>query len=194
VEHCDDCPSTEVTSVFPGFGKFCADCAGKRALQPGGLPAPPAPPGPVSITGPDGRTHHLEYRVHRYASGTGVELVERGGGYHFSTISRLGRHDQPIEAQVRHLRQVAEAGIGQLYLEPHDPDRRMLLAGNEVVGRLVWAGDADPVSRHPYFVVVDGREMSWEEFGTTLEPFEGWRFRLVIEDSIDEVHDTDLDE
>jgi len=190
VEHCDDCPSTEVTSVFPRFGKFCADCAGTRALRPGGLPARPTPPGPVSITGPDGRTHRLDYRVQRYASGTGVELVEPGGGYRFSTISTLGRHDQPINAQVRHLRQVAEAAIGRLYLEPHDPDRRMLLAGNEAVGRLVWDGDADPVSRRPYHVVVDGREMSWEEFGKTLEPFEGWRFRLVIEDSIDEVHDS----
>jgi hypothetical protein len=34
--------------------------------------------------------------------------------------------------------------------------------------------------------VIDGRTLSWEEFGRTLESFEGWRFRLLIDD-IDDV-------
>lgn len=65
----------------------------------------------------------------------------------------------------------------------------MLFIGFEVTGRLVcpdggvWSGD-----RYSYDVVVDGHAMSWEEFGRTLEPFEGMTFRLVVEDGIDEVH------
>jgi hypothetical protein len=43
-------------------------------------------------------------------------------------------------------------------------------------------GDAVGHLRGPYSVVVDGRTLTWEEFGEALEPFEGWRFRLVIED------------
>lgn len=148
------------------------------------------PPEPVTIVGPDGRAYLLEYRVQRYASGTGVELVESGGGYHFSTISTVGRHDQPLDAQVRHLRQAAEAAIANEQLRAHPPDGRMLLAGDEVVGRLVWPGSAATHDHPAYNVVVDGREMTWEQFGRTLEPFEGFRFRLVIED-IDEVGDDD---
>lgn len=45
----------------------------------------------------------------------------------------------------------------------------------------MWAGDDAT-----YAVVVDGRTLSWEEFGRTLESFEGWRFRLVV-DGIDDV-------
>ena len=193
MQQCDDCPSTDASSVFPGFGKFCADCAATRALQPGGLPDPPAPPGPVTITGPDGRVHHFVFVVQRYASGTGVELVERGGGYRFSTISALGRHDLPIDAQVRHLLHVAEESIAQVQVASYPPDGRVLLTGQEVVGHLVWPAGADVYDRPPYNVVVDGREMTWDEFGRALEPFEGMRLRLVVQDSVDEVRDSDAE-
>ena len=39
----------------------------------------------------------------------------------------------------------------------------------------------------PYNVVVDGRTMSWEQLGMALEPYEGWGFRLVIEDRFRDV-------
>lgn len=32
--------------------------------------------------------------------------------------------------------------------------------------------------------MIDGRTMSWEELGMALEPYEGWGFRLVIEDRV----------
>ena len=35
--------------------------------------------------------------------------------------------------------------------------------------------------------VVDGRTMSWEALGLALEPYEGWGFRLVIEDRVRDV-------
>jgi len=38
----------------------------------------------------------------------------------------------------------------------------------------------------PYDVVVDGRRLSWHEFGRLLEPFEGWEFRLTFESAEDE--------
>jgi hypothetical protein len=191
---CDDCSHAQATSTFPGLGGFCADCAASRAGQPGGLPDLPPPPPPVTITGPDGRVHHLHYRVQRWPSGTGVDLVEDveaggAGGYHFSTISTIGHHDQPIDAQVRHLRELAQAEIARRYLEAHPPDGRVLLAGDQVVGRLVWPDDAPTFDRVPYNVVIDGHELTWTQLGQTLEPFEGFRFRLVIEDAIDEIGD-----
>jgi hypothetical protein len=46
-----------------------------------------------------------------------------------------------------------------------------------VAGRLVWDADGEP-----HQVVVDGRMLSWRELGQALTSFEGWRFRLVLED------------
>jgi len=36
-------------------------------------------------------------------------------------------------------------------------------------------------------LVIDGRDVSWEEFGRMLMTFEGWQFRLEIGDRSDEV-------
>jgi hypothetical protein len=78
-------------------------------------------------------------------------------------------------------------------LETAPPNGRVLLAVDDVTGRLVCSGRS-PYTRSSYKVVIDGREMAWEQFGQTLEAFEGFRFRLVIEANVDEEHDgTDLD-
>ncbi|WP_259460559.1 hypothetical protein [Paraburkholderia sp. BL23I1N1] len=36
-------------------------------------------------------------------------------------------------------------------------------------------------------VVVDGREIGWDDFGRMLAAFEGWQFRLEIRDLADDV-------
>lgn len=36
-------------------------------------------------------------------------------------------------------------------------------------------------------VVIDGRDISWEEFGRMLMTFEGWQFRMEIADRSDEI-------
>jgi len=75
-------------------------------------------------------------------------------------------------------------------LRTHRAGRRLLLRGDAVEGRLIWAG-GQPGMREPYAVVVDGRPMSWDDFGRALEPFEGFRFRLTVEE--DNVVVSDLD-
>jgi hypothetical protein len=47
------------------------------------------------------------------------------------------------------------------------------MRGRKVERRLVWRDD-----RPGYDVVVDGRRLTLEEFGSALEPLEGWTFRL----------------
>ncbi len=83
---------------------------------------------------------------------------------------------------VERLRLQVRDEIGARHLEPNPSRPGWLLRGHQVAGRLVWAGEDAP-----YAVVIDGRTLSWEEFGRTLEPFEGRRFRLVIDDDIDDV-------
>jgi hypothetical protein len=36
-------------------------------------------------------------------------------------------------------------------------------------------------------LVIDGRDVSWEELGRMLMTFEGWQFRMVIRDRSEEV-------
>lgn len=52
-------------------------------------------------------------------------------------------------------------------------------------GRIEWDESED--GRVP-LVVVDGQELSWEDFGQMLMAFEGWQFKLEIRDPSDDVN------
>ena len=123
----------------------------------------------------------MQVRPWRAPTGIVVELEETGvpvgEGFRFSI---LGPHDAEVGELLRQLRAHAEAEVDRHYLDPNPHRRGWVLAGDEVAGRLVW-GEGRDVGE-PYDVVIDGRTLSWEELGRALEPFEGWRFRLVIED------------
>ena len=44
--------------------------------------------------------------------------------------------------------------------------------GEEVVGRFIWSDDG--AAGAPFDVVIDGRTLTWEQFGEALSAYEGW--------------------
>lgn len=121
----------------------------------------------------------MRYRIWRAPTGISVELREEKtsggeGGFKFGV---LGDHDADVPMLVSAVRARAEAEMSRCYLEPDPGGSGWTLAGEDVSGRLEWDPDGGP-----YRVVIDGRSLSWEEFGLALGSFEGWRFRMVIED------------
>ena len=60
----------------------------------------------------------------------------------------------------------------------------MQIANQTVRGRIEW--DESKHERMP-MLVIDGREVSWEQFGRMVMGFEGWQFRFEIRDRSQEV-------
>lgn len=122
----------------------------------------------------------MRYRVRRVPTGVTVQLgddaARAGEGYEFGV---LGDHDADVTVLAAAVRRHAEVEMGRRYLEPGHGGMRWDLAGDEVAGRLEWDPDDGPVR-----VVVDGRVLTWEEFGQALASLEGWRFRLLIEEPV----------
>ena len=58
------------------------------------------------------------------------------------------------------------------------------IADQTVCGRIEWDESED--GRVP-LLVIDGQEVSWDEFGRMLMSFEGWQFRVAIRDRSEEV-------
>ena len=184
---CEDCGETDARSSLGGV-VVCDRCFDRRIAEHTGFPRLPDPPPAIVLVGPDGRRHRLRFRVWRAPTGIEVQLEETevpvGEGYEFAV---LGDHDADVDALVNRVRRQAEAEIGRLYLERCRHHGEWALVGDEVAGRLVWDDEASTGA--PYRVVVDGRTLSWEELGMALEGFEGWSFRLVIEDTIHDARD-----
>ena len=66
----------------------------------------------------------------------------------------------------------------------NDDRHGLQIADQTVRGRI--EGDYSGADHTP-IVVVDGREISWDEFGRMLMTFEGWQFKLEIRDISEEL-------
>jgi len=182
---CQDCGATEVSTYLDSV-PLCDRCADRRVSRLTGFPELPEPPEPITIRDPSGGSRTLRFRMWRVPTGIEVEIeetgVREGGGYQRAI---LGAHDADPGELVARLHSLAIDEVGRQYLElnPHRPG--WLLVDDVVEGHLVWSEGHETGA--PYDVVVDGRTLSWEEFGRTLEAYEGWRFRMELADRIDDV-------
>jgi hypothetical protein len=178
-DRCEDCGSGDVR-VHLDDTPLCDGCADRRVARITGLAELGPPPPAFVLTGPDGKRHRMQPRPWRAPTGIVVELEEVGAptgeGFQFSV---LGSHDADVGELLARLRAHAEAEVSRRYLEPNPHGPGWLLVDDEVAGRLVW-GEGREMGE-PFDVIVDGRTLSWEELGHALGSYEGWRFRLVIE-------------
>lgn len=161
--------------IFLDSVPLCDRCHDARISERTGWPRLPDPPPPETITGPDGRRHHIVYRVWRSPGGIAVEASEGDRSFEGYEAEVVGEHEADVATLVEQVKAAIEERIARQDLEL-SPSGHMVMAGNELLGRLVWLDDGSP-----YGVVVDGQEMSWEEFGRAMEPYEGWEFRISIE-------------
>ena len=155
---------------------LCDRCLDRRLAEATGFPTLPEPPLPENLSGPDGRIHRFQYRFWRAPTGIVAEADEIAlapeHGYHAEV---LGPHDADVGRLVAHLRTRLQRRICHLDLVDR-PGWHPMMAGDELMGRLVWSEEGEP-----YDVIVDGRRLTWTEFGRALEPFEGWEFQLAFE-------------
>jgi hypothetical protein len=120
----------------------------------------------------------MVYSVLRTPGGTEVIAEEDGwaveDGYR---IALVGAHDADVASMFDQLRRKVRLAIRRQYVERSRHRDGWIMRGKQVEGRLVWRDE-----RPGYDVVVDGRRLSWDEFGAALQPFEGWTFRLSMRD------------
>jgi hypothetical protein len=130
-----------------------------------------------------GEAHTCHFRTRLLGTMVALDAfeLERGepAGYQFEILgepegdllSLLGRLVERMRRtlSVKHLAQGT-----------HD----LQIAGKTVRARIDYDGTND--ERMP-LVVIDGRDVSWEEFGRMLMTFEGWQFRMEIADRSEEI-------
>jgi hypothetical protein len=180
---CADCgaqPSRILLATVP----LCDRCFDARISASHGYPRLPEPPAPETIAGPDGRRHRIVYRLWRSPGGIAVEAGEGDRSSDGYFVQVVGPHDADVSMLVERVKAAIRRRIGRLDLELSPSSDHWIIAGDDLTGRLVWREDGEP-----YGVVVDGRYLTWEEFGRALEPFEGWEFRLTFDDGPDDDED-----
>jgi hypothetical protein len=101
------------------------------------------------------------------------------GGYQFQMLAKPD--DEPLSV-LGHLMERMRRGLSVKHLMRSE--HGMQIADRTVCGRIEWDGSED--GRIP-LLVIDGREVSWDDLGRMLMSFEGWQLRVAICDRSEEV-------
>ena len=138
---------------------------------------------PVTLAGCDGDSHEFHFQTRLFGDSLALDAFELcdgfRDGFQFQVIGDpeadlwdlFGR----LMAKMRRALSVKHVMSGDYGLE---------IAERVVRGRIGWDSECD--GRVP-LVIVDGRELSWDDLGRMLMTFEGWQFRLEIRDMSEEV-------
>lgn len=139
---------------------------------------------PISITGADGVIHQFHFHTRLLGDIVTLEAFElkegEPTGYKFQLI---GTPDEDRFTQLGRLVKRIRATLATKYLE--DTKHGLQVKNMEVKGAiesdLSDESDLYGPTRQPV-LVIDGREVSWEQFGEMLLTFEGFQFKLQIVD------------
>lgn len=139
---------------------------------------------PVRMVDGRGAGHEFQFRTRLFGPGVAIDAFElRDGGpagYRFQVIGEPD--NDPLELLGRLIGKMRRA-LAFTHLDDTDH-------GPQVNDRLILRGivDSDPDEDHRVpRVVVDGREISWDELGRMVAAFEGWQFKLEFRDLSEEV-------
>lgn len=137
---------------------------------------------PVVMTDCAGEQHEFHFQTRLLGELMVMEAFElkAGGpsGYQFEIVGDPA--DEPLSLLGRLIERMRRR-LSVRYLE--SGEYGVQIADRAVCGRIEW--DAIGDGRTP-LLVIDGQEISWDDFGRMLMTFEGWQFRLVIRDRSEE--------
>ena len=138
---------------------------------------------PVVMTDCAGERHEFHFRMRLLGSMAALDAFElkagAPGGYQFQM---LGKPDDEPLSLLGHLMERMRRSLSVKHLVRSEYGTQ--IADRTVCGRIEWDGSED--GRIP-LLVIDGREVSWDDLGRMLMSFEGWQLRLAICDLSEEV-------
>ena len=133
---------------------------------------------PIGMMDRAGERHEFHFQTRLLGDVVALDAFElRDGnpaGYRFQVV---GHPDDDVLALLGQLIEKMRRALSVQHLT--EGEYGLQIADRTVLGRIEW--DDSEVERTP-LIVVDGQEISWEDFGRMLMTFEGWQFKLEISD------------
>jgi len=171
-------------SIETGYRELCSRCFNEEVARVGGIDFQHVEFQSQQMRDVAGEPHEFHFRVHLLGHQVSLEAFElkdgEPGGYQFQM---LADPETDLFALMAQLIERMQRALAVRHLE-HEKQFGWTIADFRVRGRITWDDEED--GRVP-LLVIDGREVTWEEFGRMLMSFEGWQFKLDIRDRSEEV-------
>jgi len=134
-------------------------------------------------------TEHKFYFTHRLLGHIqtieSFELVnDRQGGYEFSVI---GDPEEDLFELFTKLYERMKRALCKKHISWSDETNSWVISEEDIVrGQISCEEDSFDFDRTPR-VIIDGKEISWDDFGQALMTYEGFNFKMQIFDRSDEM-------
>jgi hypothetical protein len=188
---CADCneftPSYDIInygSIGKGYRQICSRCFNDEVAKSDGLTNfEHLKFDPIDLVDCAGKAHVFHFRIRLFGPGVALDAFElrdeHAAGYQFQVIGEpgddllalLGQLIDKIRRVLSH-RHIVDGELG-----PQIADHGLVL------GAIEW--DETRGGQVP-LVIIDGREITWDELGRMLMTYEGWQFKLEIRDKSEE--------
>jgi hypothetical protein len=189
---CDDCgqnsPGYDIVhlgSIEKGYRQLCGRCFNTEVAKATGMEGfEHAAFESIGLSDCNGEIHEFHFRSRLLVPGIALDAFElRDGnpsGYSFQVIGDAGEDQFVLFGRLveKMRRALSVKHLSSDNYGLHISDRRI------VRGRI--ESDESPDGGLP-LLVIDGREIGWEQFGQMLMTYEGWQFRLTIADKSEEL-------
>jgi len=171
-------------SIEQGYRELCTSCFNAEVASALGLEHfEQVRLEPIVMTDCAGERHEFHFQIRLLGDVMALEAFELKagvpGGYQFEILGEPDGEPLPLLGS---LIERMRRSLSVRYLVRDEDGAR--IADQTVCGRIEW--DASGDGRVP-LLVIDGRDVSWDEFGRMLMSFEGWQFRVAIRDRSEEV-------
>lgn len=139
---------------------------------------------PLTMSDAHGREHVFQFRTHLFAAGVAIDAIEfnegQSEGYCFKVI---GPEEGDLFELLARLVTKMRRGLANSHLED---GRHGLQISDPGIVRARIDSDPDGETDMPV-VVIDGRSISWDEFGRMMATYMGFQFKLELHDLSDEI-------
>jgi hypothetical protein len=141
---------------------------------------------PIFIPDVDGLEHKFHFITRHLGNRTSIEAFEikdgHPGGYEFSIIGDI--EEELFELFGKLFERMRKA-LNRKHIYWDEATRNwQITAGDLVRGKIDCDLDSPDYERLP-LIIIDGKEISWSEFGRMLMTYEGFNFKLEIFDRSD---------
>jgi len=176
--------SVHYGSMETGYRDLCNRCFNEEVAAAGGLDFSHVQFEPLDIADVTGISHRFHFEVRLLGDKVSLQAFElvkgNPGGHEFQV---LGDAEADLFELMGQMVPRIRRALAQQHLKTDTHVPGWHIADFLVRGRITWDDNED--GRLP-LLVIDGKEIPWEDFGRMLMSFEGWQFKLEIKDPSEE--------
>jgi hypothetical protein len=189
-KQCDAC-GTEVSTydgVYLSNGDtsrfLCSRCYNESISEAIGLDFDHFSFDPIVLVDKDDENHTFHFQTRLFGDKVHIQALEIRNsspkGYEFSVY---GDAEEDLFSLFTKLVERMRRAMERRHIESNDLTRYRITNEDIVRGHITWDDDTD--GEVPC-LVIDGKELSWNEFGRMLMTYEGFHFKLEIFEGTEE--------